>query len=349
MLLSLLQTLLIACLGGVLFTLAHIPLPWLLGALTSVLVFSLATGRRMYWPDLLCSCGLLLLGYTIGRTFTAETGQRILTQFPAMITATLVTILFCSFQGYRIHKKRGVSLASGLIGSIPGGLSQMIVICTEIASADLTIVTFMQTARLLGVVFVVPFLVLHGFDMDPAAAAAVGAALGSRQSVSPLNAMVLAAIVLASGLAAARLKFPTPHLLGPVLVIATMVFFGMAAPPLPPYGLDFAQLCIGAYTGSRINIASIHNLKQFSLHTLSNVVWLVGFSLTAGYLLSYFFDIPVVTGFLCTAPGGMPEMALTSMMVNADTTIVVAFHLFRLLFILIVVPPVLRVLLRRTG
>jgi len=44
--------------------------------------------------------------------------------------------------------------------------------------------------------------------------------------------------------------------------------------------------------------------------------------------------ITFLTAFISTALGGMTEMGLTAMMVHADLSTVIAFQLFRLLFVL---------------
>ncbi|MCI1694487.1 AbrB family transcriptional regulator [Aneurinibacillus aneurinilyticus] len=52
-------------------------------------------------------------------------------------------------------------------GSVPGGLSQMLVLSEETERVDVTIVAFMQTIRLLAVIFFVPFLTIHSLMTQP--------------------------------------------------------------------------------------------------------------------------------------------------------------------------------------
>ncbi|MNW03830.1 putative ammonia monooxygenase [compost metagenome] len=54
----------------------------------------------------------------------------------------------------------------------------------------------------------------------------------------------------------------------------------------------------------------------------------------------------LTTAFLGTAPGGMAEMGLTGAAVGADLSIIVAYQMFRLLFILFIAPLVVKLLLR---
>lgn len=59
-------------------------------------------------------------------------------------------------------RKTGVSLANGILGSVPGGFAQMILMAEEIEGADVTVITLMQMARVLAVLFIVPFVAACG-------------------------------------------------------------------------------------------------------------------------------------------------------------------------------------------
>lgn len=341
--LNILKAFVVAIIGGTIFYYLHIPLPWMLGSLASVLLWNVFAKRPIHWPAQCCYAGLLVVGYAIGRTFTVETGQQILLQLPVMLMITIATALFSLMQGYSTHKKTGINLPSGMLGSIPGGMSQMAVLCAEVADADITVVTFMQTARQLAVIFVVPFLALHGFGNEAAVDTAITTASAfNTEDLSVGYVLLLSVMVLASGFIARFLKFPTPYLLGAVLGTALWVLNGLIAPQPPREWLNMAQVCIGAYAGARMQLANLNNWKKLLPYTVLSVIGLLLFSLVTGWLLAYFLHIPIITAFLSTAPGGMAEMGLTAMMVHANMSVVVAFQFFRLLFVLIVVPPLIK-------
>lgn len=342
------ETFVIALLGGTVFFYLNTPLPWMLGALTSILLWNILLKGRTYWPSKYCYAGMLLVGYNIGRTFTQETAHQILIQLPLMIIATILTVLFSLFQGYMTYKKTGITLDTGLTGSTPGGLSQMVVLCEEMPNADVTVVTFMQTARQLGVVFLIPFLAVHALS-NKNTAITVLSTINIQQHFSLKYLLFLSLFTIASGLVASFFKFPTPFLMGPVLGIAVLVLCGFTAPQPSKNWLSIAQVFIGAYMGMRIKLSDLNNWKKLLPHTIVNVVSLLAFSLVLAYALSYFYHIPVITAFLSTAPGGMAEMGLTAMNVHANVSIVVAFQLFRLLFVLLIVPPLIKKIVFRTA
>jgi uncharacterized protein len=336
------ETFMIALIGGSIFYVLQMPLPWMLGSLLAVLLWNGYAKRKMAWPKQIWYVGLMIVGYTIGSTFTIETGREILSQLPVMALITVITIVFNLWMGYVTYRKTDITLASGLMGSTPGGLSQMTALCLEVEDADLTVVTFMQTARLLSVVFVVPFLAIHGLTGAADGVSAVLSSNGNLPDMALSHGILLVVSVLFSGYLAKRFHLPTPYLLGPVLGTACLSLSGTAVPLLPKFWIGVSQLCIGTYTGMRMNLEQLKSCKQLIPFTMASVTGLLLFSLGIGWCLNYLYHIPLVTAFLSTAPGGIAEMSLTALQVHADLSIIVAFQLFRILVILLIVPSALK-------
>lgn len=344
MLLRFFETLLISVAGGLLFRLSHLPLPWLLGSLTAVMTWSLVVKRNTFWPMELRNSGLIILGYMLGASFSSETVMQIIKQLPAMMFATSSTIIFSLFVGYFVCRRTGISLATGIIGSVPGGLTQMVVLSEEIADTDLTVVTFMQTIRLLSTVFIVPFLVIHGLagGSQQAAAAASTPAMYHTVIYSPWNALLFTVIVLIAAWISVKISLPTPFLLGPLIGAAALSLTGLQAPNTPSFLVIISQLCIGAYLGLSIKPASLENWRKLLPFTLMGSIAVVFFSLGIGFLLTRMHSLDLTSAFLGTSPGGMGEMGLTAVLVGANVSLVTAYQMFRLLFILFVVPLVLK-------
>jgi membrane AbrB-like protein len=314
----------------------------MLGALTAVLLWSWLGKRKVRWPVHLANIGQVIIGYTIGRTFTQDTCQQILSQLPTMLLVTVVTVLFSLMMGYLAHKKTGITIETGLIGSIPGGLTQVAVLCREVPRTDITVVTLMQTARLLSVVFVVPFLAVHGLGYGGIAPIIQPAVKAEVAYLSISQILIVVSLVILSAMLAWKIRMPTPFLLGAVIGSAGISLYGLPLPNVPQIYLDGAQLCIGAYTGARIHLENLENWQKILPYTMLGVLGLLLCSLAIGFVLMHVTHISLVTAFLSTAPGGMAEMGLTAMLLNADLSVIVAFQLFRLLFILMVLPPILK-------
>ncbi|MDR3562545.1 MAG: AbrB family transcriptional regulator [Negativicutes bacterium] len=340
MILRLGPTLVVALLGGWIFVHINVPLPWLLGPVASVVVWSSLLGGKPYWPVGIRNAALLVLGYLMGRPFTLEAAHQVASQFPAMALMTLLTVLFSLAMSYMTYRQTGISLASCVIGGVPGGLAQMVLLGEEIPSADGTIVAFMQTIRVLAVVFSIPFLAIHGLAGGAPAGAAQAPVFSA---LTPAAVLPFILVVLVSAWLAIKVKLPTPHLLGPVLGTCLLVLNGLPAPLVPAPIIIAAQVAMGAYIGKNINLSSMESQWRTILpYTLLNVALVVLFSISLGWVLTLMIPATLVTGFLSTAPGGVAEMGLTAMLVNADLSTVVAYQIFRVFFILLVMPFMLK-------
>ena len=228
-------TFLLALPAGILFQHLHIPIPWMLGPLTAALVYNTISQRQVRCPVVIRDLGLIVMGYSMGQTVTLETTAQIVSDLPEMFTVTVLTLLFSWGMGYVIHRRTGVSLASAMLGSIPGGLSQMVLLSEEVKHADLAVVTFMQTVRLLGVVFIVPFAAMYGMSPGSGGAALP---LHTADKIALLAALPAVAMApLGAGIAWLT-RLPTPFLLGPILGTAAAVMCGYPAPPVAPALLD---------------------------------------------------------------------------------------------------------------
>jgi len=320
--------------GGLLFSFLHIPLPWMLGPLVGITILSTCTPITAQWPDSFRNAGLLVLGYLMGRPFTPAAGQQILHQLPLMLGMTVVLMLFSLAIGKFTARRTGMSVSSCVLGTVPGGLSQMVLLGEEIPGVDATIVTFMQTVRLIMVVFTIPFILSQGFAGEAVPI------IVQAQAVDASIELILPYIgaVVAGALIAVRFKLPTPYLLGPILGTCVLVIYGLPAPTLPTYLTVVAQLFVGIYMGVRIKLDNITQCRAIVPYTLLNVGGVLLLSLGLGYGLAKYCSLSLVTGFLSTSPGGMTEMGLAALLYGADLTTVISYHLFRLLFILLIVP-----------
>lgn len=341
------KTLCIAVLAGGIFALLQIPLPWTLGPIAAVSLYSLRTGKRLYWPMKFRNGALIILGYAMGRPFTIETGYKIIEQMPMMLLATIITVTAGIAAGYLVHKKTGISLTSCLLGCVPGGLAQMVVLAEEMEDADQTAVTIMQTLRMLAVVFSVPFLAVHVLhDGDPLLAAAAAYPV----SVGAGEIGLYALVAIAGAFIARYVRLPTAFLLGPILSTGAFVIAtGIAAPVVPGALISAAQVCVGTYIGASINLAKIKKYHGLLLYLCIGVVGVLLVSFFMGYVVEEATDISFVTAFLSTSPGGIAEMGITALVVGADISTMTAYQLVRLLFIMLCFPLMVRTFRKGKG
>ncbi len=333
--------------GGWLFSLVHFPLPWTLGPLATVIIVKLGFKQDIQWPVKIRNIAMMVLGFVMGSPFTPLTGQHIISQLPAMMVMTLLTIVLCLTGGYIVGKFMNLHISTSLIGSMPGGLAQMAIVCEDVEGSDAAAVTLMQTVRVITTVFVVPFLVLHGFadHVDPITRTAA-----QEFGVEKLPMLfAFAAVIIGLLYLGKYIRMPSPYLIAPVVGTATMVLSGIDAPVLPYSVIAVAQICVGIRMGMAVELSSLANWKKLLALNFASVLAVIILFMGIDYIFMLISGTPFVTAFISTAPGGINEMGLTAMMVHADLSTVIAFQLFRLLFVLLVAVPLIRWWLCRTG
>jgi len=329
----------VSCAGGLLFSLLHVPLPWTLGPLTTVLIIKIGFKKKIYWPTRMRDIGMVVLGYVMGSPFTPQTGHRLLSQLPAMTILTLLTISLCLLGGYIVGKYLNLHLTTSLLGSMPGGMAQMVVVCEDVEGSDAAVVTLMQAVRIITTVFCVPFLVLHGLADHVERVGRPASNIGIHQ----LPALALfAAVVVGAVYFAKFIKMPSPFLVAPVIATASVVLSGIDAPVLPPFIIAVVQVWVGIKMGMAVELSSLADWRKLvTLNFISVFAVIISF-LGIDYVYAQLSGTSFITAFISTAPGGMNEMGLTALMVHADLSTVIAFMLFRLMFVLIVAIPIMR-------
>ncbi len=332
------KTLILSLIGGALLSLLPgVPMPWLLGPVCIISLYTYVTGVYFYWPPMVRNAALIAVGYSMGRPFTLEAGEAIASQGWFMAGATCVTILTGIAVGVYTHRKTGISLLSCLMGCTPGGLTQMVLIADELEGVDTTAVTLMQTVRLMCVIFTVPFLAYHLADE---AAAAGNAAL---TITADLSWWVLIPIAVLGGIIGKKIHMPTPWMLGPFVSTAIYVLAsGGTAPAIPNHIFDIARLSLGAYIGCRIDLRKVKTYKGLGPCLLGGGAAVLAVSLLAGFIIAEAHGEDWVTAFLGTAPGGLSEMAILALGMGADVLAVTAYQLTRLLGIMLGLPPLFK-------
>jgi membrane AbrB-like protein len=103
-----------------------------------------------------------------------------------------------------------------------------------------------------------------------------------------------------------------------------------------------AQIFVGIRLGMGVEFSSLGNWKKLLTLNFISVFLIIILFLGIDYVFAQISGNSFVTAFICTAPGGITEMGLTAIMVHADLSTVIAFQLFRLLFILLVAIPLIK-------
>ncbi|WP_141432334.1 AbrB family transcriptional regulator [Bacillus sp. 03113] len=338
------KTLIIGLTGGYIFTLLHIPLSWMLGSMTFAFLSVTLFKQELVWPSIIRNLGLIIVGYTIGFSFSKHTLVEMIHHLPSMAMMTIAIIGFSSVLAFITSKITGVNYQSTLTGSIPGGLSQMVNLSEELKNVDITIVTVTQLMRIICVIFIVPFIALSPFlNKEGHIPQQI---LHSSQSFSYIHFIFLLFAGACSFLAV-KSKLPTPFLLGALIGIASLKVLEVDVPQMDPHFIRLAQVLIGTHLGLMLKFKNAGQTTKFTFLTVITSVLLILFSTGLAFILMKTHNVSILTAFISMAPGGIAEMALLGQSVQADLSVITSYHLFRILFILFVIPIILKLVFRR--
>jgi len=131
----------------------------LLGALLASGLVSLSIGEAVPLPEALRSVALLLLGTYTGSTVDRDTLRRIVSVLPVVLLLIGMLIAAGLGLGLLVHARagEGVSLATVLIGTMPGGASGLSALAFDLG-ADPRLVASMHSARMILVFGALPLL-----------------------------------------------------------------------------------------------------------------------------------------------------------------------------------------------
>jgi membrane AbrB-like protein len=339
------RTFIIAASGGFLFDQVGVFLPWLLGPMVSLMVLRHYLKLEFQWPILLRQIGLLLLGIQIGSSFTKKSIELMWIDLPLMIFMTF-TVVGAAFLLSLIFKRMsGETLATSILGSLPGGLSQMVLLSEEVKSANTTVVTLMQTFRIFVVVTVVPFFttwIPKGSHMNKVS-------IHELSSFNMTHFIVFIFIGTLFFIGMKKIYFPLPELMAPILSMAIVQFItDHPVVEVPTIILALSQIFVGAHLGLQLeHVKEKLSMKLFGAIVLTNLC-LIAFCAFISYILANIHELNTFLDFfISAAPGGIAEMSITALETGADLSTVTSFHLFRIFFILLIAGPLVTMALKK--
>jgi len=341
--LTLAFTLALGLLGGWVFRLLGIPLPWLLGAMTFTLPASLG-GLPVWVPGPLRNGMVLILGLLVGSAFTSEMPGQFLRWLPTISMVVLFTALMV-WGAYRMMRHLfGVPRLESLFAGIPGGLANVIFVASDMG-ADLRLISLVHSIRIVLVCLAVPLGIrlLEGELTLPAAA--TGVEMAALLNLNDLFWLTLAGSL--GFLAARALRLPAPFLIGPLLLSAVIHMAGLSEASPPGVLVLAAQVVVGSSIGCRFAGVPPRRVAAFSSMGATMAVFMLAAAGLGAMAAHWLTGLPISLLLLAFAPGGLPEMTLISLALGMDVAFVVTHHLARVLLINLTLPLLCRRLLAR--
>lgn len=321
----------IGAVGGIVAHWLHVPLAFMLGALFATMAASVL-GAPVAGSDALRSTFLIVIGLFLGEGFTADLAGRI-SAWPFSIALAILYAPVAGWIAYLFYRRyAAMSRADALFSAIPGGLSG-VVLLSGAMGADERNVALSQSLRVAIVVVVAPalFFGLLAFEKPDVAAVAFAGLTGSEALILTLGAAV--------GILALRaVGAPIPFMMGPMLASAALRLAGVVEGHLPHWFVEAALVVVGSAIGCRFAGASLAEFRRLALWTLAGTAMMIVISGLFALLAWTALGVPPAPAMLAYAPGGVAEMAIIAIAIDADPGFVATHHLVRIAFILLAAP-----------
>jgi membrane AbrB-like protein len=321
------ETLVIAGVGGIVFSLVGVPAGLVSGSILAVASAALA-GRPTRIPLGLARVCFVLIGMLLGAVVTPETLVGIGTWPLSVALLTVSTVATMVATTCYLRFAHGWDPLSALLGASPGAMAQVVALAAEFG-ADMRGVAIVQTMRVLVVTIGLPAgLALFGF--------AAGGVIVVRGPASGSSLVELAEIAVVSSLMAfamARLRFPGGLLFGAMAGSAVLHGSGLVHAVLPWWVGSSAVVMLGAVVGSRFANATPRMLLDYVAAALGSSAVAIAVASLFVLIVTRYLPFRTADVVIAFAPGAQDTMMVLALALRLDPVYVGAHQLARWLVV----------------
>ncbi len=321
------ETLLIAAVGGIGFTLAGIPAGMVSGSVLAVAIAALL-GRPTRVPLPVARVCFVLIGMLLGAVVTPETLHGVATWPLSVLLLAIATLGMLGATTAYLRFVHGWDGVSAFLGASPGSMAQVLALAAEVKS-DLRGIAIVQVMRVL--------LVTIGL---PGGLALFGLAAGSvimvpppagGNSIAELTILVASSTVLA--VAMVWLRFPGGLLFGSMAASAVLHGSGLVHAVLPWWLGSAAVIVLGAVAGSRFANTSPRTVVDYLGAAFGSFAVAIAVASIFVFLVTTFLPFRPADVVIAFAPGSQDQMMLLALALHLDPVYVGAHHLARWLVV----------------
>lgn len=319
----------------------NVPLAMLIGPLVATLVAALA-GVRLAIPLPLRQSAVVLVAVSLSSKFTPDLiGHMAI--WPFSLMAVVPFVIAAGWPVDRYYRRvAGFDRVTALMSAIPGGLQTMITVGPELGGDESRIVLAQVLRLMLSVVVI---------------SAVLGVSMGIARSQMEIFHRDLRVdwlmLTLVIGLAftgyriGRHFKIAAPQFLGVMPVLAPLYLSGVVAQGLPGPIMAICLWIVGSAVGSRFSGFRPRDVIRLSGHSVVAVVIMLAVCGVFTLILGATLGLSTISLVLAFAPGGIVEMSLIALALNADPGFVSVHHLARIALCTLSLPLVVRILRRR--
>ena len=275
-----------------------------------------------------------ILGVMLGSGFTPDLFSNAADW--ALTLAILPVFVVVAFVvAYGIYRRIGrYDPVTAFYASAPGGLNDMILMGTEAGGEERRIAMAHAGRIFMVVTLVVLFytLVLEVETNGDSRPFITFSDVGVRDL-----AILIACAVLGAYLGP-KIGLPAPAILGPMILSGIVHLSGLTHAAPPTIAVNATQLVMGTVIGCRFAGAAPRDvIKDLGLSLLAASAMLLVAAPTA-LAVTVLTGIDIRETFLSFSPGGLPEMSILALSLDADVAYIATMHIIRIVLVIALAP-----------
>ena len=314
-----------------------IPLAWMIGPMI-VTSFIALKGFQVMMPRLALSSILIILGLHIGNYID----QNLLNQMVNWIWTTIIMFFYIIISilivSKYLQKFSNYKEKTSIFSAAPGALGPLMILA-EYEKSDLSQVATAHLIRLIIIITLFPFIIVSLYPAE-----ALELEKFDYMSQNHLNLVLLIFASLIFIFFFDKFKVPAALLSGTLVASGVLQILDIASYKLPDASINFCLLILGASVGCRFANKTFKEVANNSFHGLVATILLVLLGFVAAYIATFFVDNNFLSLILSFCPGGIYEVAVIAIAFDLEPDFVAFHHIIRLLFILFIVPVILRLI-----
>ena len=338
---AILGTIALGAMGGAVFFALTLPLPWMLGALFFTLTGALCKAP-LKGPEQLRPALVAVIGVLLGAAFTPEVLGQIWLWALSLSFLALYVALAAALVVPFYHLVGRMDPVTALFAAMPGGLTEMMEIGRSLGGDDRQII-LSHAARIAVSVSLIAiwFRGVLGFEVSGFVT------FGDKDALGWSDAGILIACGLLGGPLGRRLRLPAPMLLGTMILSALAHLTGLTAAAPPAWLVVVAQVLLGTIMGCRfLGCAPALALRALALALVATGM-MMALALGFALLIHGWIDQTPEQVLLAYAPGGLTEMSLVALSMQADVAYIALHHVVRIAILLAIAPSLLGFIARQ--
>ena len=324
-------TLATAAAGGMFFVFIGVPGGAMSGAVIAVALLSL-TGKAQGITGPLRVTGLCIVGVAIGSVVGPDTFEH-MAAYPASIALMAVCVVLMSAISTAVwvyYLKWPLSMA--VLSSVPGSMSYIVAVSLTMG-ADAARVAVVQMSRVIFLVTLLPFIIVHE----------TGGKLGVAAQV-PYPLWILALVVAAGfvgGWVVEKMGAPAGFLIGGLLVSGFIHYMDWAPGRVPSWLMSLGQIIVGGWVGSRFADFDWKLFWRICIGTTMAIGGMMVVSAACAMIATKYLGVPFGAALIGYAPGAQEAMVVLALALGVDPIFVTTHHFARFVLINLALPVII--------